>query len=505
MKKLLIVLFVVAAVGVFAQQNANQQKFALVIGNGNYTGISKLNNPVNDANDMETALKGLGFTVTKVVNGNLEQMETAVLNLRRQLGGARNSYGFFFYAGHGVQASGENYLIPINADNIRTETQLRDRAVSLQFILDSLSEAGNELNMIVLDACRNNPFSWARSGNRGLSVISHAPSGSIVMYATGANSTAEDGTGRNGLFTGHLLNNLKQPGLSVFDVFDRTMGDVKNATDGKQDPELSLRYSGATRAYLGSRPVANAPITPAPAPVQPTPTPQPAPAPVVQPVAPPVNPPAPQPNPATAKASYDSGTAYYFKKEYDLAIADLTQAIRLDPNYAGAYRYRGRAYYEKKDYDLAIADFTQAIKLTPNDGYTYNDRGKAYIGKKDYDLAIADLTQAIKLNPNDNNNYYYRGIAYYEGKKDYDRAIADFTDTIKRVSGNASAATQYRANAYYDKKDYDHAIADFTQLIKFVPNSYYAYNRRGDAYQAKGDKAKADADYAKAKQLGYKP
>jgi formylglycine-generating enzyme required for sulfatase activity len=247
---LLFTVILLMAAAVFGQQ-----KFALVIGNGNYTGISRLNNPVNDANDMEAALKGLGFTVVKVLNGNLEQMENAVLNLRRSLGGTRNTYGFFFYAGHGVQANGENYLIPVNADNIRSESQLRDRAVSLQFVLDSLSEAGNELNMIVLDACRDNPFSWARSGSRGLSVVARAPTGCIVMYATGANSTASDGTGgRNGLFTGYLLNNLKTPGLSVYEVFDKTMGNVINISNGTQHPELSVRYAGATNAYLGSRP-----------------------------------------------------------------------------------------------------------------------------------------------------------------------------------------------------------------------------------------------------------
>ena len=251
MKKLLLflILFSVGCV-LYAQQ-----KHALVIGNSNYTGISRLTNPVNDANDMETALRALGFTVTKVLNGSLEQMENAVLDLRRRLGTSRNSYGFFYYAGHGVQSNGENYLIPIAADNIRSESQLRDRAVSLQFVLDSLSEAGNELNMVVLDACRDNPFGWARSGSRGLSVVSQAPTGSIVMYATGANSTASDGSGRNGLFTGHLLNNLRTQGLSVFEVFDKTMGDVISNTNGNQHPELSLRFAGAASAYLGSRPV----------------------------------------------------------------------------------------------------------------------------------------------------------------------------------------------------------------------------------------------------------
>ncbi|MCL2832885.1 MAG: SUMF1/EgtB/PvdO family nonheme iron enzyme [Treponema sp.] len=250
MKKLLTVLFFLLTVSSFSQQ-----KFALVIGNGNYSGISNLKNPVNDANDMEAALKDLGFSVDKVIDGTLEQMENSVLSFSRKLGISYNTYGFFFYAGHGVQSSGENYLIPVTADNIRSETQLRERAVSLQFILDSMGDAGNELNMIVLDACRDNPFGWARGGSRGLSVLSNAPSGSIVMYATSANSTADDGTGRNGLFSGCLLNNIKTQGLSVYDIFDRTMENVINITSGRQHPELSLRFPGASRTYLNSIPV----------------------------------------------------------------------------------------------------------------------------------------------------------------------------------------------------------------------------------------------------------
>jgi hypothetical protein len=248
-----------------------QQKYALVIGNARYTGISTLNNPENDAHAMETALRNLGFTVEKIINGNLEDMENAILNFKRRLGSSRNTYGFFFYAGHGVQANGENYLIPVTADNIRAEVQLRDRSVSLQFVLNSMNEAGNELNMIVLDACRDNPFSWARGG-RGFVPVSFAPSGSIIMYATGANSTADDGSGQNGLFTGHLLNNLRTEGLSIFEVFDRTMGDVIRVTNGSQHPELSLRFAGAANAYLGTRPTPRPSPEPTPQPPQPSPS-----------------------------------------------------------------------------------------------------------------------------------------------------------------------------------------------------------------------------------------
>jgi len=194
---LVVFLMFLPLAGLFAQQNVSApQKFALVIGNSNYTGISKLTNPANDANDMAAALQSLGFTVDKVIDGDLDQMENAVDNLKRKLGSTRNSYGFFFYAGHGVQANGRNYLIPLPATNIQNETHLRDRAVSLDFILDSLKEAGNELNMIVLDACRDNPFGWNRSGTRGLSLVSNAP-GSIVMYAAASGQKADDGSGKN--------------------------------------------------------------------------------------------------------------------------------------------------------------------------------------------------------------------------------------------------------------------------------------------------------------------
>jgi formylglycine-generating enzyme required for sulfatase activity len=250
-KPALFCLLLLLASSIFAQQ-----KYALVIGNSNYTGISTLKNPRNDANAMETALKNLGFTdVIKVLDGNLNQMLMAVDNFKRKLSSSMNTYGFFYYAGHGVQYNGINYLVPVNAENITSAPTLQSYSVSLQQILDELSEAGNELNMIVIDACRDNPFGWNRSGSRGLSLVSRAPSGSIVMYAAGAGQTADDGTGANGLFTGQLLNNLKTPGLSVYEIFDQTMGDVKRITNGRQDPELSLRFSGANSVYLGSRPI----------------------------------------------------------------------------------------------------------------------------------------------------------------------------------------------------------------------------------------------------------
>jgi uncharacterized caspase-like protein len=155
MEKLFLVLFFLAAALSFGQQ-----KYALVISNGNYTGLSRLANPVNDVNDMTTALQGLGFTVDKVLDGNPDQIENAVMRLKNRLSVSKNSHGFFFYAGHGVQSNGVNYLIPVGVI-IPTENSLRDRAVLVQWALSELNDAGNDLNVVVLDACRDNPFVWA--------------------------------------------------------------------------------------------------------------------------------------------------------------------------------------------------------------------------------------------------------------------------------------------------------------------------------------------------------
>ena len=238
----------------FAQQKPGEpikntsHKFALVIGNGNYTGLTRLSNPVNDADDISAALEYLGFTVDKILNGNQDQMESAVLRLKKKLSESSDAYGFFFYAGHGVQSGGENFLIPVDA-NIPGENYLRNRAVSVQTILDDLNDAGNSLNVVVLDACRDNPFGWSRSGTRGLSIVSRQPADSIIVYATSAGQRAADGDGRNGLFTSQLLLNLLTPELDVSEVFRLTGAYVAELSNRDQVPAIYNQFFGI--AYLG--------------------------------------------------------------------------------------------------------------------------------------------------------------------------------------------------------------------------------------------------------------
>ena len=195
-----------------------------------------------------------------VLNGNIEQMENAVYRLRDNLKKSKNSYGFFFYAGHGVQSNGENFLIPVDA-NIPNENRLKNNAVSVQSLLDDLNDAGNALNVVVLDACRDNPFGWSRGGTRGLAMMASQPADSIIVYATSAGQKASDGDGRNGLFTSQLLHNLASPGIDVNEVFKRTGADVSEASGRQQIPAIYNQYFGT--AFLGKIPDGYLPGNPA--------------------------------------------------------------------------------------------------------------------------------------------------------------------------------------------------------------------------------------------------
>ncbi len=250
MKKLVFCL-ICAFIAVACASTQESGRFALVIGNGKYTELPKLANPANDATDIAAALESLGFTTDLLIDADLNAMEDAVIELGSRLASEPAATGFFYYAGHGVQAEGTNYLIPCDA-HIPSESFLKTKALAAQTVLDSIQQAKNELNIVVLDACRDNPFGWSRSGGRGLSVVSAQPPGSIIVYATSTGSVAQDGSGRNGVFTQELLKNLTVPGVEIKDVFNRTGAGVKSVTSGVQIPAVYGQFFDT--AYLAGAP-----------------------------------------------------------------------------------------------------------------------------------------------------------------------------------------------------------------------------------------------------------
>jgi tetratricopeptide (TPR) repeat protein len=182
-------------------------------------------------------------------------------------------------------------------------------------------------------------------------------------------------------------------------------------------------------------------------------------------------------NPSDAIFHNNRGTAYWGKHDYDRAVLDYDQAIRLDPKLVVAYYGRGRAYEEKHEYDRAISNYDQAIRLDPKFANAYNDRGNSYYkGQQDYDRAISDYDQAIRLDPKFANAYNDRGNAY-SGKLDYDRAISDFDQAI-RFNPKYAIAYGSRGYAFEKKGDYNRAISDYDQSLKLDPNLDFARQGR---------------------------
>ncbi|GAB6391002.1 MAG: tetratricopeptide repeat protein [Treponematales bacterium] len=195
-------------------------------------------------------------------------------------------------------------------------------------------------------------------------------------------------------------------------------------------------------------------------------------------------------------AYMNRGAAYRYKGDYNRAIADYTQAVKINPALVAAYYGRGLVYADKSEYEEAIAEFNQALGLNPNLAFIYGSRGVAYGSKGDYNRAIADFTRAVKLDPGYAAAYYNRGTAYKQ-KGSYDQAIADFTQAVK-LDPSAAAAYYNRGTAYRSRGDYSRAIADYTQAIKLKPDYAAAYNNRGIAHYYQGDYDQAIADYEKA-------
>jgi hypothetical protein len=246
-----------------AQAPREESRLALVIGNGAYR-EAPLRNPVNDARAMAQRLRDLGFTVIAHENATKRTMEAAIVEFGRRLG--EGGVGAFYYAGHGLQVRGRNYLVPVDAE-IDDEAATRVAAVDVELLLEQMNEARNRINLVILDACRNNPFERRlRGGSRGLAAVD-AARGTLIAYATAPGSVAADGDGSNGLYTEELLAALSEPGLQIEEVFKRVRINVSRRSRGAQTPWESSSLTGDLVVNTaGVAATAAVPSAPAPAP-----------------------------------------------------------------------------------------------------------------------------------------------------------------------------------------------------------------------------------------------
>jgi formylglycine-generating enzyme required for sulfatase activity len=236
-------------------ESGNQRR-ALVIGNNAYT-KGRLANAVNDARLMGATLGGLNFKVDLVTDAGFRQMEDAVNRFAASL--SPGDVALFYYAGHGVQIDGENYLIPVDFTG-RDESDIRYGSRSASWVLDKIVRAGARLQIVVLDACRTDPFRTTRALSGGLAQM-QGSRGSFIAFATAAGSVADDNpAASNGLFTSHLAQALNQPGLSLDEVFNRVRVAVDRESAGRQLPYI---YSGVIGEFY-FRPAAAVAIAPSP-------------------------------------------------------------------------------------------------------------------------------------------------------------------------------------------------------------------------------------------------
>lgn len=230
-----------------------EKRIALVIGNARYTKAKPLLNPANDAADIASKLRELGFEVIGGATEGIDLKQSAMESLIARFGSRLSEtkgVGLFYYAGHGITSNGQNYLIPVDAD-IPDEDLIKYKAVPVGYVLDKMAAARNSFNLVILDACRNNPFApqWRTvrdaSDSKGLA-NSNPPKGTLVLYATQPGSVAIDGAvgSRNGVFTGALLKNLDQPDVELDRLVKLVARDVETASNDKQSPWKEGLYSG---------------------------------------------------------------------------------------------------------------------------------------------------------------------------------------------------------------------------------------------------------------------
>jgi Caspase domain len=217
-------------------QAPNDVRIALIIGNSAYPGNMALANPSNDAKDMAATLRNMGFGVIEVRDASHEQMTAAIERTNKELNG-KQGVGMLFYAGHGLQLDWRNYMVPVDA-KLNSATDVPKQAVDIEVVMKAFQSAGNRMNIVVLDACRDNPFADGKtSTGKGLAPLD-APTGTFLAYATAPGNVAADGEAgsKNGLYTGYLLQELQKPTARIEDVFKRVRFSVRKASDGAQIP-----------------------------------------------------------------------------------------------------------------------------------------------------------------------------------------------------------------------------------------------------------------------------
>jgi hypothetical protein len=241
----LLALFALALLSFCPGSSAAESRVALVIGNGAYETLARLKNPASDAKLIAQTLRGLNFDVVEQIEADERTMKRAIQDFGRRIEKAgQDTVSLFYFAGHGLQVNGANYLIPTKAQ-IRRQNDVEIEAVDVGLVLRQMEDAGSRVNIVILDACRNNPLSGGqRSMTRGLALV-NAPQGSLVAFSTAPGGVSVDGDGQNSPYTQALARAMVQRGFAAEQVFREVRVKVLEATGREQVPWESSSLTGA--------------------------------------------------------------------------------------------------------------------------------------------------------------------------------------------------------------------------------------------------------------------
>jgi tetratricopeptide (TPR) repeat protein len=458
------ILLVGLCMAIFSLQAIAQtytKRLALVVGNSSYTHGGALKNPVNDARSMAGALQAMGFDVLRFENVTQSQLKQAINTFGIKL--RDYEVGLFYYAGHGIQHKGFNYMIPVEVD-LQAAEQIEFDCVAADRVLAYMESASTKVNIIIMDACRNNPFerSWNRSANGSGLAMMNAPTGTLIAYATAPGKVASDGESANGLYTSILLQYMKDPSLNLEQIFKRVRTEVTEKSNGSQVPWETTSLTGGdfflntkkteTKQAANTKPIEGT-------------------------------------NHEKALQYYTQAQAKYDQGLFEEAIQDYSKAIEFNPLDVLSFLWRGHAKYsigfnkqveDETMLEASIADYSKAIELSPGDAEAYYYRANAKKLLKRYNDAIPDFTLAIRYDPKKKESYYYRGLTYYLLQK-YGAGIEDFSKAIE-LQADYSSAYYWRGMCKYAMEDYILAVEDFDRTISLDPNNAEARLYKADSY-----------------------
>ena len=478
MKKILLIFCLLLSISVFSQE---EKRLALVIGNANYDSIAKLANPVNDAKLIAKTLDSLDFDVILATDLDEDGFMEKIIEFRNK----RKNYdvGFVYYAGHGIQIDGENYLLPVN-ENFDEEWKVKKYAINVNDVMDYLTASTDQVNILILDACRNNPWegnfrSVGGSNKGGLAKIP-PPTGSLIAFSTDAGKVAADGDGENSIYCKSLVKNMVLENTTLDQVFRNVRTDVLKESNDRQRPIESSQLTGQA-FYLVKSDYKNILSS-------------------VEDLLNNFNNPyfdetdySPKlfeslkklnvilsKDPSNIRALLFSAKIYYQLNQKEKALSITNSVIKINNKYIDAYRFRSNLYIELywagelDKAELAEKDDDKVIELDPQDISSYFTIISRYNRDEKYNKLLESVNDALIFHPKDEELYRYKAIGHsYLGQNEL--ALKAYSKAIELDPENGFLYMQKGSFLATDLERHEEAIEMFAKANELKPDEPSPY------------------------------